>query len=286
MDLVLMESLVAVADEGTITSAAQRVNISQSALSRRLQQLESELEAELLVRGRHGAELTVLGQATVAHARTILARYEELRRDLSDQQGLTTGAVRVGGGATVTSFILPPAIAAFQSRYPDIRFYVKEAGSHEIAADVASAQIELGLVTLPVPARDLSVRELMRDDIVLVARRDHALAERKVRPSDLQGCPFIAFESGSAIRQIIDANLLRAGVEVDVAMELRSIPSILRMVATTGSLAFVSRVSLPSEPELCALAVRGLVIQRTLALVTRRGFPLSPSAQAFAASLR
>lgn len=285
MDLVLLESLVAVTDEGTITAAADRLSISQSALSRRLQQLETELDAELLVRGRHGAELTGLGEATVARARSLLLRYEELRRDLRELQGLTAGTVRVGGGATVTSFLLPPAIAAFEAEHPGIRFYVKEAGSYEIAGDVVGGDLELGLVTLPIPERDLTVQKLMDDDIVLVGRRDHPLAGRKARPADLDGCPVIAFEPGSAIRQIIDGSLAQAGVEVDVSMELRSIPSILRMVATTRSLAFVSRVSLPSEPDLCVIPVRGLTIRRALALAMRRGFPLSPAARAFAATL-
>ena len=69
-------------------------------------------------------------------------------------------------------------------------------------------------------------------------------------------------------------------------MELRSIPSILRMVATTGSLAFVSRVSLSAEPDVCQVALRGMAISRTLGLATRHGFPLSAPAQAFAVLLR
>lgn len=281
MDLVLMESLVAVAEEGTITAAAERVHISQSALSRRLQQLESELGVELMVRGRHGVELTVLGRHTVAHARTIVARYDELRRDLAEHLGLLQGTVRLGGGATVTSFLFPQAIARFQSDHPGIRFYVKEAGSNEIARDVAAGEIELGAVTLPVPAADLDVAELLVDDIVLVGRAEHPLLARPVRAADLRNQTFVAFEPGSAIRQIIDARLRRVGIEPDVVMELRSIPSILRMVATTNSLAFVSRLSAGTEPGVRQLPVRGLAISRALGLATRRGFPLSPPADAF-----
>jgi DNA-binding transcriptional LysR family regulator len=127
----------------------------------------------------------------------------------------------------------------------------------------------------------VSVRELLVDRIVLVGRTDHPLAARRVGPADLHGQPIIAFEPGSAIRQIIDARLQRAGIEVDVAMELRSIPSILRMVATTHSLAFVSRLSLETESAVRAIPVRGLSISRTLGLAVRAGFPLSAPAEAF-----
>jgi len=111
MDLVLLRSLLAVSDAGTITDAADRVGVSQSALSRRLQQLERDLGAELLVRGRHGVELTELGRQTVDQGRGIVARYDRLRQDISESLELERGAIRVGGGATVTSYLLPPRIA-------------------------------------------------------------------------------------------------------------------------------------------------------------------------------
>jgi DNA-binding transcriptional LysR family regulator len=286
MDLTLLRSLLAVADAGTITDGADQLGVSQSALSRRLQQLEADLGAVLLVRGRHGVELTEMGRHTVEEGRGIVARYDRLRQDISDNLGLKRGQVRVGGGATVTSYVLPPRIAEFQSRYPGIHFYVKEAGSGEIAAGVTDGDLELGVVTMPVPSRDLDISALVIDEIVLVARSDHPLAKRRVTAADLEGQPFVAFEPGTAVRRIIDDALLAAGVQVDVVMELRSIPSILRMVATTGSLAFVSRVSLTGESDLRAVAVRGLTISRTLGLATRRGIPLSAPAERFAELLR
>ena len=105
--------------------------------------------------------------------------------------------------------------------------------------------------------------------------------------ADLEGQPFVGFESGSAIRQIIDNALAgRRASQIDVVMELRSIPSILQMVATTGSLAFVSRVSLSTEPELQEVTVRDLTISRTLGLAIRRDIPLAAPAEAFASLLR
>jgi DNA-binding transcriptional LysR family regulator len=282
MDSVLLESFLAVAEEGTITAAAERVHISQSALSRRLQQLELELGAQLMVRGRHGVELTALGRQVLVHARALVGGHEELHREVEAHLGLQQGTVRLGGGATVTSYLFPAAIARFQAEHPGVRFYVKEAGSHEVAADVAGGGVELGVVTLPVPTEGLVVSDLMVDDIVLVAAVGHPVLERPLRTPDLNAQTFIAFEPGSAIRQIIDARLRRAGVEPEVVMELRSIPSILQMVASTRSLAFVSRLSLDADPSVRAVPVKGLSISRKLGVVTRKGFPLSPAARQFA----
>jgi DNA-binding transcriptional LysR family regulator len=286
MDVTRLRSLLAVAEAGSITEAAQLEHLSQSALSRRLQQLEGDLGAQLLVRSRHGIELTAVGRQAVEGARGIVARYDRLRREIVEQIGLEGGTVRIGGGATVTSYLLPPRIAEFQSAHPGIRFYVKEAGSREIAADVSAGELELGVVTLPVPPADLGIAELGGDEIVLVARTDHPFTARRIRLADLEGQPFVAFEHGSAIRQTIDAAMRAAGVHIDVVMELRSIPTMLRMVATAGLLAFVSRVSLAGETGVRPVDVRGLEVSRRLGLATRVGFPLSAPAAAFAGSLR
>ena len=286
MDLLLLRSLLAVADTGAITEAANRIGISQSALSRRLQQLEAYLGAEMFVRGRKGVELTPLGRLVEAEARVLVSRYDNLRQQVRAHLRLDSGTVRIGGGATAVSFVLPPAIAAFQAEFPGIRFHLREAGSSEIAADVASGRLELGLVTLPVQTRELDVRQLITDRIVLVSRQDHPLAtKRQVHSTDLAGYAYVGFEAGSAIRQIIDAALRAVGVEMNVVMELRSIPAILRMVATTGNLAFVSQVSLEGQNEIRELPVRGLSIERKLAIIARQGDSLSPSASAFAERL-
>lgn len=281
MDMTLMESFVAVVDAGSITAASDRIHVSQSALSRRLQQLEDDLGADLLERGRHGVELTAVGRQVLEHGRRLLSRYERMRQDVKEHLSLDQGTIRIGGGATVTSFVMPLAIGEFQADHPGIRFFVKEAGSHEVAAAVASGDLELGVVTLPVPIRDIDLEELTDDEIVLAARSDHPLAHRRVTPADLDGEPLIAFEQGSAIRHIIDGQLRAAGIEVNVAMELRSIPSILKMVATTASLAFVSQLSLDEAEDLLAIPVRGLEITRPLALATRRGHSLSAAAKTF-----
>jgi DNA-binding transcriptional LysR family regulator len=287
MDLQLLRSLLAVADTGSITEAADRIGITQPALSRRLQQLEAFLGADLLNRGRKGAELTEIGRLVVAEAQVIVNRFEHLREQVRAHQGLEGGTVRIGGGATAVSFVLPKAIARFQQRHPQIRFQLKEAGSIEVAEDVISGRLELGLVTLPVQARELETWSLLTDRIVLVAPKAHPLAQQgKIDAHSLDGLAFVGFEADTAVRQIIDAALRDAGVEMNVVMELRSIPAILRMVATTGNLAFVSRLGVDSLEEVSEIEVRGLQIARELAVIAKRGSTLSPAAHAFAALLR
>ncbi|MCB1774491.1 MAG: LysR family transcriptional regulator [Gammaproteobacteria bacterium] len=287
MDLVLLRSFLTVAETGAITEAAERIGVTQPALSRRLQQLEEHLGVALLARGRKGATLTEMGRLVQAEAQVIVTRYEQMREMVASQQRLEGGTVRIGGGATAVSFILPEAIAAFQAAHPQVRFQMREAGSAEIAEDVAAGHLELGVVTLPVRDRELRITPLTTDRVVLVARDDHPLAHRRrVRIQDLADQAFVAFEAGSALRQIIDSKLRDGGVEVNVVMELRSIPAILRMVSTTGNLAFVSQLGIPQQPDVVEVRVQGLRIERRLAIVARRATPLSPAAQAFVQRLQ
>ena len=210
-----------------------------------------------------------------------------MREMVSSHQRLEGGTVRIGGGATAVSFILPEAIAAFQAAHPRVRFQMREAGSSEIADDVVAGHLELGVVTVPVRDRELEVTPLTTDRIVLVARADHPLARRRrVRIQDLADQAFVAFEAGSALRQIIDGKLRDAGVEVNVVMELRSIPAILRMVSTTGNLAFVSRLGIEQQGDVVEVPVQGLRIERRLAVIARRGTVLSPAAGAFSQRLQ
>lgn len=287
MDLNLLRSLLAVVDAGSITEAALRLNVTQPALSRRMHQLEEVFGGALLWRSRKGVALTVIGEQVAAEARVLVARYDDLRAQVAAHGRLEGGTVRIGGGATAVAYVLPHAIAEFQADHPGVRFQVKEAGSREIASDVSSGRLELGLVTLPVPLRELEAWPLIEDEVVVVARSTHPLARlRRVDISQLAGSGAVGFEAGSAIRQIVDQALRAAGIEMNVVMELRSISAIMRMVATTDALGFVSRMGVEADSAVRVLEVRGLSIKRELALVARRGASLSPAAANFAERVR
>ncbi len=288
MDLLLLRSFLAVAEHRTITRAARALGLTQPALTRRLQLLEEDIGASLFERSRRGMSLTDAGRLVADEARALVTRYASLQEQVRARTSLETGVVRIGGGATAVSFVVPQAIARFQKQYPGVRFHVREVGSREVEADVREERIELGIVTLPVHSREFEVVPLRRDRIVLVAAPDHPLARRRrVDVKDLAGHAFVGFEAGSAIRQLIDTALREADVEVNVQMELRSIAATLEMVAHTQSLAFVSQLGVEGrDTGVEVVEVRGLTIHRRLAVISKLGRPLSPAARAFSALLK
>ena len=286
MDVTLMRSFLAVVDTGAITEAAARLSITQPALSRRIQALEEHFGVALLNRGRKGVTVTDVGELVAREARVLVSRFDNLRNEITSHVGLEAGTVRLGGGATAVSFVLPKAIADFQVRHPGVRFQLKEAGSREVEQNLVDGALELGMVTLPVSRPELDVRPLTDDRIVLIAPQDHPLAgSGQVPLSALHGAALVGFERGSAIRQLVDTGLRQAGISMNVVMELRSIPAIIRMVRSTGNLAFVSAMGVNAEPDIALLKVEKLDIRRTLAVISRRGAALSPAASAFAATM-
>jgi len=287
-DLTLLRSFLQVAECGTITLAARRLFLTQPALSRRLSQLERDLGAPLFERTRQGVELTAQGRLARSAGRDLVEGWERLRERLTSLGNLEQGTVRLGGGATAVSFLLPGAIAAFQRRYPGVLFQVKEAGSRDVEQDVLAERLELGIVTLPATSDELEIWPLRTDRIVLVGASSHPLAQKNRIPvGALDGQDLVGFESPSAIRSLVDGALREAGVGVHVVMELRSIPAILRMVEATECLAFVSRLGVGQGSEgVRVIPVRGLKIQRRLAVIRKRGRPLSPAGAQFVQSLR
>jgi DNA-binding transcriptional LysR family regulator len=284
MSFDLLDSLLAVAEHGAIGEAAEAIHLSQPALSRRIQQLEEELGAPLIERSGRGIVLTELGKLAATEAAQLVSGYARLKTSIREHLRLDAGTVRIGGGATAVSYLLPSAIADFRRQYPGVRFQLVEAGSRDVERAVLTDRLELGIVTLPVLSADLEVRHRVSDRVVLVAGHEHPLAKKKsVQAADLDGRELVGFEAGTAIRQIIDRALLAASVRMNVVMELRSIAAILQMVETRGSLAFVSGLGARGSH---VVRVRGLRIERQLAVVAKAGHRLSPAADAFAARLQ
>ena len=108
-----MRSLVAVAERGAITDAAEVLCISQSALSRRIQQLEESLGVELFERSQRGMVLTDMGRLVLEEGRALLERYERMQDSVRSHQRLDSGVIRIGGGATAVAYLMPKAIADF-----------------------------------------------------------------------------------------------------------------------------------------------------------------------------
>lgn len=271
---------LAIAREGHLTRAARAVHRTQPAVSAQLKKLEEELGVALFHRTAKGMVLTEAGETYRRFVEEAATWLEDGRRALDDLGRLKHGHLSIGAGATATTYLLPPVLRRYHELYPGIRLQVREQGSAAVAEGVREGRLDLGVITAPgVDLDGLASRAWHTDQLRLIVPPDHALAtRRRFRWPELAGQPMVLFEAGSAVRRLIDAAFENAGVHVEIAMELRSIESIKRMVAEGIGAGFVSGSALPDGD---GLVPEGPGLTRELAVVTRAARPPSRAAQAF-----
>ncbi|MBY0312207.1 MAG: LysR family transcriptional regulator [Phycisphaerales bacterium] len=313
MELTTLRHFKMVAQHGHMTRAARALGVTQPALSAMLKKLEKEVGAELMHRTGRGVQLTEAGRVFLVHAEDAIRRAELGVQAVRELVGLERGSIRVGGGATATTYLLPPVVSAVRAAHDGLRFYVREAGSNAVAAAVLSGELDLGIVTLPIghpEAGELLKIPLVDDELRLILPPEDAVTSgggrgaRRARSSspggspalaglrtlaraggargfrwrDLEGVPIVAFEAGTAVRALVDEASARRGVVLDVVMELRSIESIKQMVAAGIGVGFVSRFAL-DEGE--GLECSDGPIGRKLAIVRLNDRVPSPAVAAF-----
>lgn len=306
MELTPLRYFRAIAQAGHMTRAARALGVSQPALSAVVRKLEAEVGAALLHRTGRGVELTEAGRVFLQHAEDTLRRADAAVEAVRQLVGLERGSIRVGGGATATAYLLPPVVSAVRRTHPGLRFYVREAGSTAVAAAVLSGELDLGIVTLPIRIADegrLTIAPLVDDELRLIVPPGHRLSPAPIRRRgvetkaaggrtpprqagfrwrDIDGESMVAFEAGSAVREVIDRAIAAAGVRLEVVMELRTIEGIKQMVAAGIGVGFVSRFAL-REGE--GLACRDERLIRKMGIVKRADRPLSSAAAQFERAL-
>lgn len=272
-----MEALVAVAVEGSLSSAARSLGVSQPTVSAALARLETMAGTPLLVRGPHGTDLTAQGRR-LARACDLAVRSaehadDELSRIASDSRH-RVDLVRVAASMTVAEVLLPGWLEALTE---GTRVVMEVANSARVGEAVAAGEADLGFVEgVEVPA-GLGSRKVADDDLCVVVRRQHPLA-RSRRPVDaatLVGQPLVVREVGSGTRQVLEAALAATGHDLPAEhRELASTSASLTAVRL-GRVAVMSRAHLAHQ-----LAVGDLVevpttldLRRDLTMVWRPPLP-------------
>lgn len=289
MELGPLRSFLEVAREGNMTRAAERLGLTQPAISGQLARLEAELGQMLFDRTPRGMLLTPAGSVFREHAERALRALEDGRTALLSLAGLERGSLSIGGGATATTYLLPPLLGRFHELHPAIRIFVREQGSQSVADAVAAGELDLGVVTEPIRQRPgpgrLAVEPWVEDELLLIVPPDHRLRRRKTfRWADLEGDALVLFEAGTAVRALIDRRLAAAGLHTETVMELRSIESIKQMVAQGIGAGFVSRFAV--GPRQHTLACREGALKRRLALIYPQGRSPAPAARTFLELMR
>jgi len=233
VDVRQLEMFRTVAEDGTFTRAAERLRVSQSAISRQVKLLEEELGGVLLYRGPRRVSMTPAGELLLKMANRLHRDMQDVVSQISDTHALRRGSLTLAGGMTVCMYILPGVLKKYRRLYPQVDLRVVSGASELILRKIRTHEVDLALLTLPIMAPDLEVRPVLREEMVVVTAPGHPLARgRSVEVRSLGKFPLILYESGSNTRRVLDRFFAEESVPMDVAMETENVEIIKAMVAS------------------------------------------------------
>ncbi len=249
MEIRQLKAFVAIAETGTFTAAAERVHVTQAAISMQIRQLEIESGVKLFVRAPRRVILTEAGEKLLERAQVILREHDSALHELAALSGAVKGRLRIGSAsAMVSGEPLPRILKQLKAKHPGVETSVRSGTSEELVQRLLAGELDLAFVSLPVDARGVQTELLNEDYLVAIASPRHKLAKQKVVSAyALAGEKLILGERGGNTRRLIDQFFAHAGVTPKVAMELSRLAAIKRMVEEDMGVGIVPLQSVRDE---------------------------------------
>jgi LysR family transcriptional regulator of gallate degradation len=285
VNLRQLEYVLAIARCRSFTAAAEEIGIAQPTLTRSVRALEEEFGADLFDRLARGVVPTEVGRAVIRHAETINLQVRDVVDEVSMLRGRAGGQVSIGAGPTWLRLFLPQAVARVISNNPSLRVSVDGGSDDALLRALRSGDVDFILAELPSPelGRDLDMRELISDTLVVCCRQAHALATRQaIGLKDLLAYPWIMPPIQSRGRQRLGALFVASDLPVpDIAVETESLAFMVQMVLHSDALTLMVRtnVQFVENNHVVALDVPELTAKRDAGLILRKGAWVSPGAQ-------
>ena len=268
---------ISVARHLNFTRAADELRISQPAISRHIHELESAYKVQLFERTGNKVALTAAGEVFLKHAESILENYKALQVEMNLLSGNFSGELHVGASTTIAQYVLPPVIAKFISRFPDVKLTVTSGNSVQIEQALEEHRIDVGLIEGR--HRNMSLRYIpfAKDELVLVTSVLNKVAE-EVSLEELKLLPLVLRENGSGTLEVIEEALNAHGIklsQMNVLLQLGSTESIKLFLANSPMVyAILSITSVTKElmnNVLKVVDVAGLDLEREFAVALPHG---------------
>lgn len=249
MEIRQLRAFVAIAETGTFTAAAERVHVTQAAISMQIRQLERETGTKLFIRAPRKVILTEAGEKLLDRAQAILREHDSALHEMAALNGAEKGRLRIGSAsAMVSGDPLPQILKRLKDEHPGVDSSVVSGTSEDLVQRLMAGEIDAGFVSLPVEARGVQTELLNEDYLVAIASPRHKLAKQRVVSAyALANEKLILGERGGNTRRLIDQFFAQAGVTPKIAMELSRLAAIKRMVEEDMGVGIVPLQSVRDE---------------------------------------
>lgn len=259
-----LEAFVACVELGSMTRAAERVHVVQSAVSQAVARLERECGIPLLERRRGGVRPTEAGGALAVHARGILTALERAREDLQAYAGLEKGTIRLGMLHTATPLVLVPLLRALRSAHPGLRLHAEEGTATQLAEGLATGTLDVVVVFLPADLGSAEVVPLAPVELVVIgATGDGAgggpRAAARHRLAGLAAEPWVAFPPDNPGRRWLEESCARAGFTPRIGAEVGTLAQLKDFVAAGVGLGMVPVGAVQAEVAADVLTARSFL---------------------------
>lgn len=286
MDLQDLDAFVAVAETGSFSGAAERLHLTQPAVSKRIAALEQRLAQRLFDRVARRIALTDAGATLLPYARSVLQGLEDGRRALSLLGGTVAGRLSIGISHHIGLHHLPPVLKRYTQEYPAVDLDIHFMDSEIACQEVLAGRLEVGVVTLPsTPLPQLEMQTVWPDPLVVVAAPEHPLAAKK-RPSlrDLADHAAVLPDAATYTHRIVLQALREHGLEPRVRLATNYLETLKMLVAIGMGWSVLPQSMV--DASLRRVPIRDLALQRDLGAVWHRNRTLSAAARALLGALR
>lgn len=267
-----------VAKRLSFTKAAAELYVTQPAVTKHIQELEHQFGMALFDRRGNQISLTSAGNLLLKHAETIMGTYRQLEFDMNALKGQPGGTLRLGASSTVAQYVIPPVLARFHEQSADITISLLSGNTEQIEQQLLNKNIDLGLVEGRTHNSDIRYTPFVKDELVLVCRADHPLADRdEITLGELQSIPILLRERGSGSLEVIEHALRGVGLkltDLTIEMQLGSTESIKSYLGSSRCMAFVSVFAVQDKLRagiLKVIDVQGLSIRREFYSIQLQG---------------
>jgi DNA-binding transcriptional LysR family regulator len=288
MDTRQLAAFCAVVERKSFSQAAERLGVTQPAVSLQVRALEKRLGTQLLDRSGRRVEPTEAGLRLYRGAQRMLALEDQIVSHVAaTAQGEVTGDLALGASTGPAAIAVPILLCEFQRENPEVRVFLTVSDTHAIVERVAARDLELGIVGAARRHRGVRFEPFFSDEVILACPPGHRFAGRVVSLDELRQETLILMQEGAGVRQIVEDGLRRQGVrlrELDVRLELGLQESVRAAVEAGYGVTFISRTAVDAGLEAGTLAeaqVEGLAASREIALASAAGRARSRAAEAF-----
>jgi DNA-binding transcriptional LysR family regulator len=293
MDTRQLAAFCAVVERRSFSQAAERLGVTQPAVSLQVRSLEKRLGAQLLDRSGRRVEPTEAGWRLYRGAQKLLALEEQLLDDVTaDVDGELSGELSIGASTGPAAVAVPLLLCEFQRAHGEVRVALEVHDTQTVVDRVAERELELGIVGAARRHRGVRFEAFLRDEVILACPPGHPFAGRAITLDELRGQELVVMQEGAGVRQVIEDELRKQGVrlrDLDVRLQLGLQESVRSAVIAGYGVAFISRTAIESElasGRLAEARVDGIDARREISLARATGRAPTRVADAFVAFAR